>query len=183
MLSTLKICEYRHKERNDNYLSNLCDAELVFLWDGQFHNRNLKKSFNMSQQLSIETGTMRNQAVESSNNLELRAQHPKCYPFVKWAGGKTQLIPNLSKHIPPNLIDIWNPFWVVLHFSFISASDVNLRFKPLLSDTNTELINTYKVVRNSVDELIKILKYHQVQYNLSPYEYYYELRARVKPSK
>jgi DNA adenine methylase len=44
-----------------------------------------------------------------------------------------------------------------------------------------ELVNAYKVIRNSVDELIKILKYHQVQYNRSPYEYYYELRARVKP--
>ena len=124
---------------------------------------------------------MQNQAVESTNNLELRAQHPKCYPIVKWAGGKTQLISNLSKHIPSRFNRYLEPFLGGAAFFFHLASDRNLRFKPLLSDTNTELINAYKVVRNSVDELIKILKYHQVQYNLSPYEYYYELRARIKP--
>lgn len=124
---------------------------------------------------------MRNQAVESSNNLELRAQYPKCYPFVKWAGGKTQLIPSLSKYIPPKFNRYLEPFLGGAAFFFYLSSDVNLRFKPLLADTNMELVNTYKVIRNSVDELVKILKYHQVQYNLSPYDYYYELRARVKP--
>ena len=44
---------------------------------------------------------MRSQSIHSENEIGLRYEFPKCYPFVKWAGGKTQL---LSQYITQDFI-------------------------------------------------------------------------------
>jgi DNA adenine methylase len=124
---------------------------------------------------------LQSKAVESYNNVSLRAQLPKCSPFIKWAGGKSQLIVHLNKYIPPTFTKYFEPFLGGSAFFLYLSTDRNMRFEPFLSDTNTELMNAYKVVRNSVEELIRVLNYHQKKYKHAPYDYYYELRARVKP--
>jgi DNA adenine methylase len=62
---------------------------------------------------------------------------------------------------------------------FYLASGSNRRFTAFLSDTNSELINAYRIIRDRPEELIKILKYHQKNYRKSQSEYYYHLRARI----
>lgn len=119
---------------------------------------------------------MRSQVIESGDNYELHRQTWRCYPFVKWAGGKSQLVAQISRFIPAEFSRYFEPFLGggALFFYLVSRRD--LSFTAFLSDTNSELINAYRVVRDHVEELIEILKYHQKEYRKSPSNYYYQLR-------
>jgi DNA adenine methylase len=120
--------------------------------------------------------------VMQSQNISGPYKHvPLCYPFVKWAGGKTQLLPVLNKHIPSTFNRYFEPF-LGGGAVFFFLSSKNFQFSSYLSDINEELINAYKIVKDKVEQLISLLKYHETEYKKSPYEYYYELRANIKPS-
>jgi DNA adenine methylase len=87
-------------------------------------------------------------------------------PFVKWVGGKGQLLGHLLSKSPQNYGRYFEPFLGGGAFFF------GLRpAKASLSDMNAELINTYRVVRDSVEELIVELERHR--YDES---YYYAIR-------
>ena len=45
-----------------------------------------------------------------SNNSILRSELPASYPFVKWAGGKTQLLAKLDSFIPAQFNRYFEPF-------------------------------------------------------------------------
>ncbi len=91
-----------------------------------------------------------------------------CKPILKWAGGKTQLLPELRKLIPMSYNKYIEPFLGggALFFDHCPKSSV-------LSDLNCELINFYKVVRDNPYELISELK----NYTNSK-EFFYKLRAK-----
>lgn len=92
-------------------------------------------------------------------------------PFLKWAGGKRQLIPEImASHLPEkritNKITYFEPF--------IGGGALLFALQPqnaVLNDSNAELINCYKIIRDSVDELIEDLKRHENEEN-----YYYAIR-------
>jgi DNA adenine methylase len=90
-------------------------------------------------------------------------------PFLKWAGGKTQLLPSLLKNIPAQFGTYVEPFvgGGALFFELQPA-------KAILADSNPELINCYTVVRDNVEDLMAVLSTY-------PYseEFYYKLRAEV----
>jgi len=73
-------------------------------------------------------------------------------PFLKWAGGKTQLLPELAKYIPSNYNKYIEPFIGGGAFFFY----LNPK-SAIISDSNEELIVTYQIVRDNVEELIQIL--------------------------
>jgi len=104
-----------------------------------------------------------------------------CYPFVKWAGGKSQLLSELDSMIPSEFNRYFEPFLGGGAMFFHLISSKNIRFTAYLSDINKDLITAYKVVRNDVGELIELLKKHQGEYNKNPFEYYYKLRDEIKP--
>jgi DNA adenine methylase len=104
-----------------------------------------------------------------------------CYPFVKWAGGKSQILYELDSMIPSKFNRYFEPFLGGGAMFFHLISDRNMRFSAYLSDINEELITAYKVVKNRVRELIEVLKRHQREYNKNPSEYYYKLRDEIKP--
>ena len=89
-------------------------------------------------------------------------------PFLKWAGGKRQLLPELREHIP-------NPNKSGTYFEpFLGGGALFLalqRKQAVVSDSNAELVNCYQVVRDDVENLILALKQHP---NLA--EHYYEVR-------
>jgi len=90
-------------------------------------------------------------------------------PFVKWAGGKRQLLPEISKYIPTGVKKYYEPFVGG------GAVFLNMQFsRPVINDFNGELINTYLVVKNNPEQLVELLRKHQLN-NSS--EYYYEIRA------
>jgi len=88
-------------------------------------------------------------------------------PFLKWAGGKTQLLPELKKYIPESFNKYIEPFLGggALYFHLNATT-------PIISDLNEELIITYKAVKNNVDEIIDQLRKHK-----NEEEYYYLIRS------
>ena len=77
-------------------------------------------------------------------------------PFLKWAGGKTYLLPKLLSLAPHNFRTYIEPFvgGGALFFA-LSAKD------SLIADSNPELINAYEVVRDKVELLIADLQKHE----------------------
>ena len=90
-------------------------------------------------------------------------------PFLKWVGGKTQLLPDLLSYVPTRFNTYIEPFvgGGALFFALQPA-------KAVLSDSNPELINCYTVVRDRVEDLISILN----GYSYSE-DFYYRLRTEV----
>lgn len=91
-----------------------------------------------------------------------------CRPFVKWVGGKTQLLPEILRRMPPK------KGMKTYHEPFVGGGAVFFALQPaqaILSDVNPELINAYKIVRDSVESLIRDLKKHK-----HTSEYFYTIR-------
>src|SRR5215469_12364782 len=111
------------------------------------------------------------------NSFDLRDVHP----FVKWAGGKGQLLSELDKLIPSQFNRYFEPFLGGAAM-FLHLASKNMISTAYLSDTNEELIKAYVVVRDSVAELIEVLNQHQSEYDKNPSEYYYRLRELIQPT-
>lgn len=102
------------------------------------------------------------------SNIEPRTR-PK--PFLKWAGGKGQLLPELMRRLPETIRDYHEPFvgGGALFFALVDAG----RFRrAYLSDINGPLIEAYLSIKNDVDEVIKALGKHKNQS-----DYFYKIRA------
>ncbi|MBQ3124224.1 MAG: DNA adenine methylase [Clostridia bacterium] len=91
----------------------------------------------------------------------------KCVkPFLKWAGGKGQLLKEIEKYYPFDsgvITKYAEPFVGGGAVLFDILSKYNLE-EIYISDINAELINTYVIVRDNVEELIKLLKKYQLEY-------------------
>ena len=97
-------------------------------------------------------------------------------PFLKWAGGKRALLPEISKLLPSNTATYWEPF--VGGGAVFFALDGRIRAAKL-SDVNAELMLTYKMVRDKPEELIQLLRFHEEQH--ADKKYYYLVR-KLAPS-
>jgi DNA adenine methylase len=108
----------------------------------------------------------------------LNKHRSKCYPFLKWAGGKTQLLPKISKVLPQAYTRYFEPFLGGGAVFFYMVSNNSMRSEAHLIDINKELINTYNVIKSNVEELIVTLSKYQEVYNKSPVKSYYDLRNK-----
>src|SRR5216117_3179462 len=116
------------------------------------------------------------QAVEETQlSVDSGKQHLS--PFVKWAGGKTSLLPHLIPRVPRHLTEYYEPFLGggALYFGICARTT---SFSAHLSDTNEELINAYRVIKESPDELISFLSRFQKEYDSAPDQsaYFYQKR-------
>jgi DNA adenine methylase len=114
-------------------------------------------------------------------------------PFLKWAGGKTQLINEIERSLP---FEITNKkftyvepfvgsgailFWMLENFPKLE--------KAVINDINADLINTYRIIASKPKELISILQIFQNEYhNLDgkdeeKKEYYYKKRELYNTRK
>ena len=90
-------------------------------------------------------------------------------PFLKWVGGKRQLMPSIVEHLPENI----NEHKYIEPFIGGGAVLFNLQPKnAIINDFNEELINVYQVIKNNLDELIADLKKHK-----NEAEYFYSIRS------
>ena len=97
-------------------------------------------------------------------------KNPLVKPFLKWAGGKRQLLPEIRKYLPKNIgkTTYFEPF--------LGGGALLFDLQPktaIVNDKNKELINCYQVIKDSVEELIQALQNHKQNHSE---EYYYHLR-------
>lgn len=78
---------------------------------------------------------------------------PRAKPFLKWAGGKTRLLGTLSELLPDDIQTYYEPFLGGGSLFFHLAQQGRFR-RAVLNDCNAELVNSYRVVRDSVQDLI-----------------------------
>jgi DNA adenine methylase len=109
---------------------------------------------------------------EASSMGKIPGKVEMCRPFVKWAGGKRQLVEELLRSRPRKYHRFIEPF--------IGGGALFFALRPAnayISDINEELINIYTVVRDNVDALIAELKKHEEKYRGGdPQEYFYAVR-------
>lgn len=113
----------------------------------------------------------------------------KIKPFLKWAGGKGQLLAEIEKYYPfeeRKINKYAEPFvggGAVL-FDILSKYDLK---EVYISDINAELVNTYRIIRDHIDELVAVLMVMQNEYVQMDTEqrkkYYMEKRARFNDLK
>ena len=114
------------------------------------------------------------------------ATNSRAKPFLKWAGGKSQLIDEIRRNLPEHTsgkpFTYLEPFvgsgavffWMMEHFPNIQ--------KAVINDINSDLTNCYLSVKEDLEELIKILKLYQSEYHAIFHDhekskvYYYEKR-------
>jgi DNA adenine methylase len=84
-------------------------------------------------------------------------------PFVKWAGGKAYLIPEILKVFPKNRGTYFEPmlgggalFFYLQKHGMITNS--------VLSDNNEDLINTYRAIKHKPKTLVRMLKVLEDEY-------------------
>lgn len=88
-------------------------------------------------------------------------------PFVKWVGGKTQLLPKLIERVPSTFNRYYEPF--------VGGGALFFRLQPqkaCLTDINPDLVNLYTVIRDQVDELVEDLGRHVYEK-----DYFYAIRG------
>jgi DNA adenine methylase len=107
-----------------------------------------------------------------------KSLHPTPRPFLKWAGGKGQLLPELTRMVSEAspFTHYHEPFVGGGALFFELSSYGSLKEKAYLSDNNEHLIEAYRSVRNDVDALILLLREHK---ELHSHDYYYHMRANI----
>ncbi len=95
-------------------------------------------------------------------------------PFVKWAGGKRGLLKQILPLIPKEFNNYYEPFvgGGALFFELFSKGLLQNK-KVVISDINSELINSYNIIKNKPSELIYILKEYKKNHSK---EFYYKVR-------
>lgn len=95
-------------------------------------------------------------------------------PFLKWAGGKRQLLAEIRKHVPEKFGRYFEPFvgGGAVFFDLFAADLI--RNRVYLGDSNPEMMETYLVVRNEPDALVAALQSHARKHSE---EHYYATRA------
>ena len=104
-------------------------------------------------------------------NIEFVFDYAK--PFLKWVGGKQQLLSQFEEYFPIDFQRYVEPFVGGGAVFFHLWSTKRLPKESFLFDNNEELINVYRVVRDNVDELIELLAQHKARHSK---DYYYEIR-------
>jgi len=103
---------------------------------------------------------------KASNKEKKESLETPGHPFLKWAGGKRQLLIQIQKYLPNSFQTYIEPF--------VGAGALFFHLKPspaILIDINGELINAYTIIKQNPKELIESLKKHQ-----NNAEYYYKVR-------
>lgn len=108
-----------------------------------------------------------------ASSQEIIDEKPK--PFVKWVGGKRQLLKQFKEMglYPP---DAFDPATSTFHEPFVGGGAVFFDLLPknaILSDWNQELVTAYNVIKNDVEALIVSLKKHKHEK-----EYFLKIRAQ-----
>ena len=95
----------------------------------------------------------------------------KIAPFVKWAGGKRQLLPQIKERMPEKYNNYFEPF--------VGGGAVIFEFKPeraLINDINKALINAYRKICDEPEAFLREVKKLDSEMWEDGKKYYYYLR-------
>lgn len=95
-------------------------------------------------------------------------------PFIKWAGGKTRLLPKLLPYVPQSIRNYHEPFLGGGAMYFAVADRVE--GTSYLSDLNEELLNAWIAVRDHADELEAVLDDYREKDAVGGKEFYLSVR-------
>lgn len=110
-------------------------------------------------------------------------------PFLKWVGGKSQLITQIEAYYPFNdkrIKKYCEPFvgGGAILFNILSHYKISEAY---ISDVNLELINTYQMIRDNLNEMLIELRELQEAYlsmdHSNRQEFFYEKRKRFNELK
>jgi DNA adenine methylase len=96
-------------------------------------------------------------------------------PFLKWAGGKTQLLDQILPQLPERISTYYEPFIGGGAVFFALATEGRFE-RAVIADQNPMLIDVYSAIRDDVDGVIDHLESH-ADHATDP-DYYYEVRAQ-----
>jgi DNA adenine methylase len=101
-------------------------------------------------------------------------------PFLKWAGGKTQLLGQFESLYPqPSLVKRYLEPFVGSAAVFFQIRNLCQPREVVLADSNAELINSYRAIQQEVEKVIRLLAKHRKSHSE---EHYYRMRAH-RPSE
>ena len=98
-------------------------------------------------------------------------------PFVKWAGGKRQIIDKLNKYVPDDYNTYYEPF--------VGGGALLFELSPknaVINDSNKELMNVYKCLCNEdkFKKMCAILNHYEAEHSE---QFFYEIRDKDKNKK
>jgi|SRR5690554_76981 len=99
----------------------------------------------------------------------------KIVPFIKWAGGKRQLIPEIKRRLPNNFDRDKNTYFE----PFLGGGALLFHLLPkqaVISDIMYELVMSYRQVRDNVKDLMSKLDIYEEEHQKNPLKHYYEIR-------
>lgn len=95
---------------------------------------------------------------------------PVAAPVIKWVGGKTRLLPELTRRLPTTFGRYFEPFAGGAALFFRVAPQ-----RAVLSDFNPDLVGLYTTIRRDVAGVIKQLERHRTLHSEA---HYYDVRTR-----
>ena len=98
-------------------------------------------------------------------------------PFVKWAGGKRQIIDKLNKYVPDDYNTYYEPF--------VGGGALLFELSPknaVINDSNKELMNVYKCLcdEDKFKKMCTILNHYEAEHSE---QFFYEIRDKDKNKK
>jgi len=99
-------------------------------------------------------------------------------PFIKWAGGKTKLLPPLEPYLPDSLTSgYYEPFLGggAVFFHMVATGRLRNCQRIVLGDSNEDLVYAYVTVRDRPGDLLETLSLYGEQHGK---EFYYEMRSK-----
>ncbi|MFZ5799807.1 MAG: DNA adenine methylase [Candidatus Omnitrophota bacterium] len=114
--------------------------------------------------------------------METSAAYLKAEPFLKWAGGKGQLLRQYEAFFPKEFNNFLEPFvgGGAVFFHLFNSGRLQGKKKVYLLDSNEELINCYLIIKEDVEGLIKILN---GSIFINTEEIFYKIRAENPKDK
>lgn len=125
-----------------------------------------------------------------ARSCEYNYEDSKVKPFIKWAGGKGQLLPEIREIYPSELGKSIRKYAEPFIGGGAVLFDVLSRYEldqVYISDINRELINTYRIIKDNPDELLAILEGLQTEHlshdDEGRKEFFYRNRDRFNEIK
>lgn len=112
----------------------------------------------------------------SATQTAVRGTEANCAgPFLKWAGGKGQLLSQLSEFFPATFNRFFEPFMGSAAV-FFSLRRSRGEFPATLMDANAELVNCFNVVKSKADSLVPLLRQFETTHDEATY---YKVRDKM----